>query len=960
MAENTVDVLKIEVQADTKKADSSLKKLQDTIKGFKNLSVDLKGLNLKPLQEKTKIKVGIDQEELDRIGELADAAVKKYNSRKHQSVQLPVSVALDPQKMSDVSRMASSLTPYLDYLETHTFTTYDNFQKMTAEARNLAVVLKEAAGALAVMETRSASNLPVPVKTPQSGLTLSGNTGSANSPNISILDHIKLPPVVDQGNTNILSAFTDKLREMAAHLKETRRNGKAAREGVNDTAKAADRAADSLKKSTRRMSEFGFAIKNTLMYGAIFGAMQAISDVFKVGTDNLYQYSKALDGAFAGSMDRLASTLLYLRNSIGAAIAPLANTFAPVLESITDKVVEFVNKINQLIAKLTGASTWTKAVKTQTEYAEATTESAEAVKNLLAGFDELNVIQSQSGSSAALKLPDYGSMFEEVSIEEMDEDVAEFADKLIEGFDKAKKVMEDLGIDMDDLWSVAKAVGRSILVWKIASPFLATINSLIKKFNGLRTPIGITLAIAGFSLEAASLADIGAGNNTFKNWFLAAVGAMLGVAGSLLTFGMGPLGWVIGIGAELVVGLLAFKFGKDKAYYESEIGKYWANEIKMSEINLETAANIRLNIDNIVSDAENVTKQFDVLREKVKQAFAINDIPYEERTSTETETLKRLVEDINSMGLITIEFDGQYITQTKQEVSDLISETERYYKTVAYQDAIVKLYQEQADAAVELKLQTDDLARVSEDYQEIQQKIYDGLDPTMRGWLDINDATDITADRFSGLVGWFAELNPDIGELVKQLKDSETAMNNNQTAIDDLKGSIELSTEKINYFSNELEKLSGIKATPEIELVVKTDEGKLKDTQEKIAKALSSSQFKVDIIGSSRSTIKIPQFASGGFPTSGEIFMARENGMTEYVGSMGNRPAVANNDQIVEGIASGVSSANSEQERLLREQNSLLRQLLQKESSVTLAPSAALGRVNAKSQQMYEALAGGY
>lgn len=105
------------------------------------------------------------------------------------------------------------------------------------------------------------------------------------------------------------------------------------------------------------------------------------------------------------------------------------------------------------------------------------------------------------------------------------------------------------------------------------------------------------------------------------------------------------------------------------------------------------------------------------------------------------------------MGLITIEFDGQYITQTKQEVSDLISETERYYKTVAYQDAIVKLYQEQADAAVELKLQINDLARVSKDYQEIQQKIYDGLDPTMRGWLDINDATDITADRFSGLVG---------------------------------------------------------------------------------------------------------------------------------------------------------------------------------------------------------------
>lgn len=728
---------------------------------------------------------------------------------------------------------------------------------------------------------------------------------------------------------------------------------------TNKTASAFKKLSSTAGKSGKSLSYFSAAVRNVVVYSLLSRALGAINTGFKVGTDNLYQYSKAIDGSFANSMDRLASTLLYLRNSVGAVIAPLANTFAPVLESITSKVVDFVNKINQLIAKLSGASTWTKAVKTQTEYAEATTESAEAVKNLIAGFDELNVIQSQGGGSGKI-VPDYGSMFEEVSINEIDEDVAKFADNLIEGFEKAKSVLEYLGIDMDDLLTAAKAIGGATLVWKVGKPFVSTINSLVKKFDGLRKPVGLALAVAGFSLEAGSIADVGAGNNTFKNWVLAAIGAYLGVGGALLALGMGPLGWVVGIGAELVVGLLAFKFGNDKAYYESEIGKYWANEIKMSEINLETAANIRLDINNIVSDVGDVTKQFDVLRERVKQAFALNDIPFEDRTSTETATLKRLVEDINSMGLITIEFDGQYITQTKQEVSDLISETERYYKTVAYQDAIVRLYQEQAEAAVELGVQTDDLTRVSKDYQEIQEKIYDGLDPTMRGWLGINDATDITADRFGGLVGWFAELNPDIGELVKQLKDSETAMNNNQTAVDSLKESIELSTEKINYFSGELEKLSGIKATPEIELVVKTDEGKLKDTQEKIAKALSSSQFKVDVIGESRSTIKIPQFASGGFPTSGEIFMARENGMTEYVGSMGNRTAVANNDQIVEGIASGVSSANGEQERLLREQNSLLRQLLQKESSVVIAPSAALGRVNQRSQQMYEALAGGY
>lgn len=69
-------------------------------------------------------------------------------------------------------------------------------------------------------------------------------------------------------------------------------------------------------------------------------------------------------------------------------------------------------------------------------------------------------------------------------------------------------------------------------------------------------------------------------------------------------------------------------------------------------------------------------------------------------------------------------------------------------------------------------------------------------------------------------------------------------------------------------------------------------------------------------------------YATGGMPTSGEIFMARENGMPEYVGSMGNRTAVANNDQIVEGIAQGVSDANEAQNALLREQNRLLAEIL--------------------------------
>lgn len=51
----------------------------------------------------------------------------------------------------------------------------------------------------------------------------------------------------------------------------------------------------------------------------------------------------------------------------------------------------------------------------------------------------------------------------------------------------------------------------------------------------------------------------------------------------------------------------------------------------------------------------------------------------------------------------------------------------------------------------------------------------------------------------------------------------------------------------------------------------------------------------------------IPGYANGGFPASGQLFMARENGIPEMVGKIGSRTAVANNEQITDAVAKGVS-----------------------------------------------------
>lgn len=105
-----------------------------------------------------------------------------------------------------------------------------------------------------------------------------------------------------------------------------------------------------------------------------------------------------------------------------------------------------------------------------------------------------------------------------------------------------------------------------------------------------------------------------------------------------------------------------------------------------------------------------------------------------------------------------------------------------------------------------------------------------------------------------------------------------------------------------------------------------------------ITKAIRNASFpaidgKVNISGTSVN-LKLKAYATGGLPDQGQMFMARERG-PELVGTIGNRSAVVNNDQIIDGIAEGVASANAEQNALLREAVNILRSLLEKDTTVT-------------------------
>ena len=78
---------------------------------------------------------------------------------------------------------------------------------------------------------------------------------------------------------------------------------------------------------------------------------------------------------------------------------------------------------------------------------------------------------------------------------------------------------------------------------------------------------------------------------------------------------------------------------------------------------------------------------------------------------------------------------------------------------------------------------------------------------------------------------------------------------------------------------------------------------------------------------------KIPTFAQGGYPTPGSLFVAGERG-AEMLGTVGGKTAVASNGEIT-GISDTIRQTSSEEIALLRQQNTLLQGILQKEFGIS-------------------------
>ena len=203
-----------------------------------------------------------------------------------------------------------------------------------------------------------------------------------------------------------------------------------------------------LKGAIGRVTGFFKGIMRIAKYRAIKAAIKAITSGLKEGSENLYYFSQSVGSEFAPAMDRLATSMLYLKNGFAAMFSPLVEYFAPYIDQFVDAIVEAFNWVQRLFAQLTGKSTWNKAIRVQTQWKENTDDTTESVKKLrqeiqLMDFDELNNITENPNNDNGKKgedekNPDPTKMFtiEQTGLEEMDGTIWEnIKKKLVDWFE---------------------------------------------------------------------------------------------------------------------------------------------------------------------------------------------------------------------------------------------------------------------------------------------------------------------------------------------------------------------------------------------------------------------------------------------------------------------------------------------------------------------------------------------
>lgn len=436
-----IEGLEFQIQSDSDKAAKGVDALADS---FEKLKKSLKGnAGLNGVSKKLEA-INSAKDKLTGMEKLESLA-KALNQLNAVKISPTIS-----KKLTDIGSAINTITP----------AAVQNVSNLaTALQRMQGLQVPNLRGLTSGRRTSSANSAPAPATAPAStGASAAGAGAAAAAATSGMTQYTQS---VTGANT-ATNGFMNTLRNLGGVFSRafsalggaTLKGLKGSLNGITSAAKAAitagkklgstfgSKLAAQVKKTTSGLGKLGYAFKQVLLYQGLSSLIYGFANAMKEGINNLYQYSSLMGGQFKSSMDSLATSFQYLKNSMGAMVSPIINALAPAIDFLIDKFVALLNIVNQFFARLTGASTYTAAKKSAASYGDTISDTAgtakkaaKEIKDATTGIDELNIISQNDNSGSGgggAGGKDYGSMFEQLPIENS---ISEFADKLKAAFE---------------------------------------------------------------------------------------------------------------------------------------------------------------------------------------------------------------------------------------------------------------------------------------------------------------------------------------------------------------------------------------------------------------------------------------------------------------------------------------------------------------------------------------------
>jgi len=646
-----------------------------------------------------------------------------------------------------------------------------------------------------------------------------------------------------------------------------------------------------------------------------------------------------VQGDMARTLNAPANQMRVFQAATTQASRALGNIFIPALNAVLPYAIAFMRVLKivaQSIAELFGFElpemdySGLQHIASEAEdSANAITDVTDAVKDLknaTLGFDELNIISPQTSAAKDAGLGGGWSDFELPGYNFLADAVSSRVDEIMKGW--APKIAW-LKENLDTIGEIVAGIGAGFAAWKIGkgiSSFFSTVEKMSPLLQSSLMLIGgIILAIVGAAILAKYAMD--AWNNGV-DWgnltgMLAGIGIM--VAGLALAFGTvgAAVGLIIGGIVLLAVGIKDALNGSKSL--ETALAIVGGIMLIAGGIAILIGGWIPLAVGAVVAAIAMIVMYWDEISaflkdvgEKIKTMFD----PFAQWFKAKlVDPIKSAMEKVKEfLEPITTAISG-FFTEVGLTVKTVTDGIKRVFK--AGWDFVYTVTKSVIDNVKEVvggilaavKSVTDKIKEIVGTIKQIVVAVLTFV------WGKIKE-------KLAPIIEWIR--TKIIVPIVTFVRDLAESIVNKLTAIVN-KIRTKVVEPIVNFFAGMIESILGfftevgVKISDSITGVIKGGlnivfgwvEGLINGFIGGLNNVVAMVNKLPGVEISPVEMIVIPKFsggisgkyAQGGFPTTGQLFIAREAG-AELVGSMGGRTTVANNDQIVSGISEGVESAN--------------------------------------------------